>query len=84
MYEINGDNIMGIVAYLLCKVVSKIDEIYTVLMFLKLVYGEIIFYGLDVGSYMYSTITGAIEFLEGKDFNGKKEEDKMDLKDTGC
>lgn len=25
VYEINGDNIMGIVAYLMCKVASKID-----------------------------------------------------------
>ena len=51
---------MGIVAYLLSKVAVKVEEIYTVLMFLKLVYGEIIFYGMDVGSYMYSTFTRAI------------------------
>lgn len=72
---------MGIVAYLLCKVGEKIMEIYTVLMFLKLVYGEIIFYGLDVGSYMYSTLTGAIEYLESKNFGAME---KDELKDTGC
>lgn len=57
-------------------------------MFLKLVYGDIIYYGLDVGSYMYSTITGAIEYLESKDFNSlkweKEKEKEEDLKDTGC
>lgn len=73
VYEINGDNIMGIVAYLICKVAFKVDEISTVLLFLKLIYGEIIFYGMDVGSYMYSTISGAIEYLESKDFSGQKE-----------
>ena len=65
---------MGIVAYLLCKIASKIDEIYTVLMFLKLIYGDVIFYGLDVASYMYSTLTGAIEYLESKDFTPEKQE----------
>ena len=61
---------MGIVAYLICKVAFKVDEISTVLLFLKLIYGEIMFYGMDVGSYMYSTISGAIEYLESKDFSG--------------
>lgn len=66
VYEINGDNIMGIIAYLLSKVTAKIDNIHTQMLFLRIVYGESIFYSMDVSSYIFSTIVGALEFLESE------------------
>lgn len=68
IYEVNGDNIMGIVAYILSRIPEKIQEISIILLFLKMIYGEGIYYNMDTSSYMYSTIWGAIEYLESKKF----------------
>lgn len=68
IYEINGDNIMGIVAYVLTRISTKINDISTVLLFLKMLYGEAIYYSMDTSSYMYSTIWGAIQYLQTKKF----------------
>jgi hypothetical protein len=67
-FQVNGDNIMGIVAYLLVKQPTKIQEILGVLVFLKMLYGESIFYNMDAYSYMYSTIWGTIEYLSSRKF----------------
>lgn len=54
-----------------------------------MLYGEGIYYNMDTSSYMYSTIWGAIEYLESKKFylhkesNSTNEVDKT-LKDTSC
>jgi hypothetical protein len=68
VYQLNGDNIMGIVSYVLTKLKNKILEIFDILLFLKLLYGERVYYNMDISSYMYSTIWGAIEYLESKEF----------------
>ncbi len=52
----------------MCKIASKIDEIHTHLIFLRILYGEKVYYSLGLGSYMLSTIFGAIEFLESEHF----------------
>lgn len=54
---------MGIVAYVLSRIPEKIEEISVILLFLRMVYGEGIYYNMDTSSYMYSTIWGAIEYL---------------------
>ena len=66
IYEIDSDNILGIVAYILCKIASKIDEIHSHLVFLRIIYADPVYYSMGVGSYMLSTIFGAIEFLESQ------------------
>lgn len=68
IYEIDSDNILGIVAYILCKIASKIDEIHSHLIFLRVIYADPVYYNMGVGSYMLSTIFGAIEFLESPEF----------------
>jgi len=50
---------LSIVSYILCKISSKIDEIHTHLIFLRIVYGDGVYYTMGVGSYMLSTIFGA-------------------------
>lgn len=55
------------------------------LLFLKILYGETIYYGMDTSSYMYSTIWGAIEYLESKKFDIPKAESiEKQLKATDC
>jgi hypothetical protein len=70
VFEIDSDNILSIVSYILCKIASKIDEIHTHLIFLRIVYGDTVYYSLGLGSYMLSTIFGAFEFLETPEFTG--------------
>lgn len=60
IYEINADNIVGIVAYILSRVPEKVEEISAMLLFLRIIYGDAIYYSMDISSYMYSTIWGAI------------------------
>ena len=60
IYEIDSDNILGIVSYIICKISNKIDEIYTHLIFMRIVYGDGVYYQMGVSSYMLSTIFGAI------------------------
>lgn len=60
MYEIDSDNILGIMAYILCKIASKIEDIYMNLIFLRIIYGESVYYNMGVSSYMLSTIFGAL------------------------
>jgi hypothetical protein len=69
VYEIDSDNILSIVSYILCKIASKISEIHTHLIFLRIVYGETVYYSMGLGSYMLSTIFGAFEFLESSHFS---------------
>lgn len=68
VYEIDSDNILGIIGYILCKIASKIDEIHTHLIFLRIVHGEKVYFSMGLGSYMLSTIFGALEFLESEQF----------------
>lgn len=68
VYEIDSDNILGIVAYILCKIASKIDEIQTHLIFLRIIYGDKVYYSMGMGSYMLSTVFGALQFLESNHF----------------
>lgn len=42
---------------------------------MRMLYGEGIYYNMDSSSYMYSTIWGALEYLETIDFK-----EKMDKK----
>lgn len=51
---------MGITAYLISKVALKIHDIHLQMLFLRIVYGEPIYYSMDVSSYMFSTIVGAL------------------------
>lgn len=59
---------MGIVAFILSRISEKLLEISALLLFLKIVYGESIYYSMDTSSYMYSTIWGAMEYLESRTF----------------
>lgn len=68
VYEIDSDNILGIVSYILCKIASKIDEIHTHLIFLRIIYGDKVYFTMGLGSYMLSTVFGALEFLESEQF----------------
>lgn len=77
VYEIDSDNILGIVAYILCKIASRIDEIYTHLIFLRIVYTDKVYYNMGLGSYMLSTVFGAIEYLEGEHFHHLLEQRKF-------
>lgn len=65
---------MGIVAFLLSRVALNIRKIAVLLLFLKLLYGEGVFYNMDVSSYMYSTIWGALEYLEGMGLGQQKKQ----------
>lgn len=38
------------------------------LVFLRIVYGENVYYSMGIGSYMLSTLFGALEFLESPHF----------------
>jgi hypothetical protein len=38
------------------------------LLFLRIVYGENVYYSMGIGSYMLSTLFGALEFLESPQF----------------
>jgi len=60
IFEIDSDNILGIVSYILCKISSKIEEIHSHLIFLRIIYGENVYFSMGVGSYMLSTIFGAL------------------------
>lgn len=55
---------MGIMIFVLTKLSTKIQEIWLVVCFLEIIYGEKIFFGIDGVSYIYSTIVGAVEYLE--------------------
>lgn len=44
------------------------DEIHTHLIFLRIVFGENVYFSMGLGSYMLSTIFGAFEFLESEQF----------------
>lgn len=68
VYEIDSDNILGIVSYILCKIATKIDEIHTHLIFLRIIYGDKVYFTMGLGSYMLSTVFGALEFLESEQF----------------
>ena len=62
-YEVDSDNIMGIITYLLCRMGQKIDEIEIQLLVLRLVYGDSVYFSMGISSYMYSTIIGGKEYL---------------------
>ncbi len=64
-YEIDSDNILGIVSYLLTRIPEKITAIHKITVLLNIVYGDNVFFTFGISSYMMSTICGSLEFLQG-------------------
>ena len=77
MYEVDSDNILGITTFLLCRVSEKLQEIYIQLLFLRIIFGDNIYYGMDSSSYVYSTIIGAMEFMEKKESYVEERRDEV-------
>ena len=75
-YEIDSDNILGnfylyhsgIVNYILTRIPFKIDGIYRQIIFMRIVYGDAVYHSQGISSYMLSTLSGSMEFLESEEF----------------
>ena len=68
VYEINSDNILGIVNFILYTVRDKIEEIDRQCTFLRILYDDRVYYSFDESSYMLSTILSAMEYLDSECF----------------
>ena len=61
-------NIKGIINYILTRIPYKIDGIYRQIIFLRIIYGDAVYHSQGISSYMLSTLSGSMEFLESEEF----------------
>lgn len=70
-YKIDGDNLLSIISFLICRMKPKIVEIYTQLHLLNSIFGDDAQAIFDDASYLLISFIGAFEFLTSSEFINK-------------
>lgn len=65
---IDGDSLLSIICFMLCRMKAKIDVIYAQLMVLHVVYGESILTEHDTASYIVTAMLASIDYLKSQEF----------------
>jgi hypothetical protein len=67
-FTVDGDNLLGILCFLVCRMKAKLPEIYSQIMFLRVAYGEEVTLIYESASYMVTAFMATFEFIESPDF----------------
>lgn len=65
---VDGDNLIGILCFLVCRMKAKLPEIYAQIAFLRVAFGDDLTLSYESASYMVTAFMATLEYIETEDF----------------